>query len=83
MLVIPGIVNNVIGLFKDTTLVSIVGVSDFLEALDHAMKDPSWAGPTIFTTGYAFAGIFYFIVCYAMSVYSGAMERRLAAGRRR
>ena len=82
-LVIPGIVNNFIGLFKDTTLVSIVGVNDFLEALDHAMKDPAWSGPTIFPTGYAFAGLFYFIVCYAMSRYSAAMERRLAAGRRR
>jgi general L-amino acid transport system permease protein len=82
-LVIPGIVNNFIGLFKDTTLVSIVGVTDFLEALDHAMKDPVWSGPTIFPTGYAFAALFYFVFCYAMSRYSAAMERRLAAGRRR
>ena len=82
-LVIPGIVNNFIGLFKDTTLVSIVGVNDFLEALDHAMKDPVWSGPTIFPTGYAFAALFYFVVCYAMSRYSAAMERRLAAGRKR
>ena len=83
VLVIPGVVNNFIGLFKDTTLVSIVGVNDFLEALDHAMKDPSWAGPTIFSTGYAFAALFYFVFCYAMSRYSAAMERRLATGRRR
>jgi len=83
VLVIPGIVNNVIGLFKDTTLVEIVGVNDFLAALDHAMKDPAWAGPTIFPTGYAFAGMFYFVICYAMSLYSAAMERRLDVGRRR
>ncbi|HXT06311.1 MAG TPA: amino acid ABC transporter permease [Roseiarcus sp.] len=83
VLVIPGIVNNFIGLFKDTSLVSIVGVNDVLEALDHAMKDPVWAGPTIFTTGYAFAGLFYFAICYAMSRYSAAMERRLGQGRRR
>jgi general L-amino acid transport system permease protein len=83
VLVIPGIVNNFIGLFKDTTLVSIVGINDFLEALDHAMKDPAWAGPSIFATGYAFAGAFYFVFCYAMSRYSAAMERRLAVGRRR
>ncbi len=82
-LVIPGIVNNFIGLFKDTTLVSIVGINDFLEALDHAMKDPLWAGPTIFPTGYAFAALFYFVFCYAMSRYSAGVERRLAAGRRR
>ena len=82
-LVIPGIVNNFIGLFKDTTLVSIVGINDFLEALDHAMKDPEWSGPSIFPTGYIFAAMFYFVFCYAMSRYSAAMERRLAAGRRR
>jgi len=82
-LVIPGIVNNFIGLFKDTTLVAIVGVNDFLEALDHAMKDPTWAGPTIFPTGYAFAALFYFVVCYAMSLYSASVERRLAKGRKR
>ena len=82
-LVIPGIVNNFIGLFKDTTLVSIVGVNDFLEALGNAMKDPAWSGPTIFPTGYAFAALFYFLFCYAMSRYSAAMEGRLNAGRRR
>ena len=83
VLVIPGLVNNMIGLFKDTTLVEIVGINDFLAAMDHAMKDPAWAGPSIFPTGYAFAGMFYFLICYAMSIYSGAMERRLNAGRRR
>ena len=59
-LVIPGIVNNFIGLFMDTTLVSIVGVTDFLEAMNNAIKDPVWSGPTIMVTGYVFAGIFYF-----------------------
>ena len=82
-LVIPGIVNNFIGLFKDTTLVAIVGVNDFLAALDNAIKDTVWAGPTILPTGYAFAALFYFVFCYAMSKYSAAMERRLAAGRRK
>ncbi len=83
VLVIPGLVNSFIGLFKDTTLVAIVGVNDFLEALGNAMKDTIWAGPTISTTSYAFAALFYFVFCYAMSVYSASMERRLSAGRRR
>ena len=59
-LVIPGIVNNFIGLFMDTTLISVVGATDFLEAMNNAIKDPVWAGPTIMVTGYVFAGIFYF-----------------------
>ena len=54
-MVIPGIVNNFVGLFMDTTLVSIVGVTDFLEAMNNAFKDPAWSGPTIMATGYAFA----------------------------
>jgi general L-amino acid transport system permease protein len=82
-LVIPGIVNNLIGLFKDTTLVASVGMVDFLAAMDNAFKDPAWSGPTLLPTGYAFAGLFYFVFCYAMSRYSAAMERRLAAGRER
>ena len=82
-LVIPGIVNTFIGLFKDTTLVSVVGMLDFLETMQNSFKDTVWAGPTIQTTGYAFAAIFYFVFCYAMARYSDATERRLAAGRRR
>ena len=60
-LVIPGIVNNFIGLFMDTTLVSVVGVTDFLEAMNNAIKDPVWAGPTIMVTGYVFAGDLLFL----------------------
>lgn len=75
--VIPNIVNITIGIFKDTSLVAVVGMSDFLETIDHAMKDPHWAAPTLFVTGYAFAALFYFAICYGMSRYSAAMERRL------
>ena len=81
-LVMPGIVNNFIGLFKDTTLVSIVGMIDFLDAMNNAIKDPVWSGPTIMVTGYAFAALFYFFFCYAMSRYSAYVERLLAKGRR-
>ena len=81
-LVIPGIVNNFIGLFMDTTLVSVVGVTDFLEAMNNAMKDAAWAGPTIMVTGYVFAGIFYFCFCYGMARYSAHIERILAKARK-
>ena len=77
-LVIPGIVNNFIGLFMDTTLISVVGMTDFLEAMNNAIKDPVWAGPTIMVTGYFFAGIFYFSFCYGMARYSAHVERILA-----
>ena len=55
-MIIPGIVNNFVGLFMDTTLISVVGVTDFLAAMNNAFKDPAWSGPTIVATGYAFAG---------------------------
>ena len=82
-LVIPGLVNTFIGLFKDTTLVAAVGALDFLRAVDVARLDPAWAGPTIATTSYIFAGLFYFVFCFAMSRYSLAVERRLAQARAR
>ena len=82
-MVIPGIVNNFVGLFMDTTLVSIVGVSDFLDAMNNAFKDPAWSGPSIMATGYAFAGLFYFAACFGMTRYSAFVERSLSKGRRR
>jgi len=83
VLVIPGIVNTFIGLFKDTTLVAIVGVFDFLKTVETARLDPEWAGPTISATGYIFAALFYFVACFAMSRYSLGLERHLKEGRSR
>ena len=83
VLVIPGVVNSFIALFKDTTLVAIVGIFDFLRAVDTQRLDPNWAGPTISTTGYIFAAMFYFVFCFAMSRYAAMMERRHSAGRKR
>lgn len=82
-IVIPGIVNTFIGLFKDTTLVTIVGIFDFLRTIEATLVDPTWATPTTRSTGYAFAAIFYFLCCWGMSRYSIAVEKRLAAGQKR
>jgi general L-amino acid transport system permease protein len=76
-LVIPGIVNTFIGLFKDTTLVLIVAIFDLLGQLRAAFSDPNWATPTTVATGFAFAGIIYFCFCFGMSRYAQWMERRL------
>jgi general L-amino acid transport system permease protein len=80
---IPNIVNTYIGLFKDTTLVFIVGIFDLLRTIEVARIDPKWATPVTSTTGYVVAAIFYLIFCYGMSRYARAMEARLARGERR
>jgi general L-amino acid transport system permease protein len=76
-LVIPGIVNTFIGLFKDTTLVLIISSFDLLGQLRASFSDPNWATPTTVATGFAFAGIVYFCFCFGMSRYALWMERRL------
>jgi general L-amino acid transport system permease protein len=80
---IPNIVNTYIGLFKDTTLVFVVGIFDFLRTIEASRADPKWATPVTSATGYAFAAVFYFICCYAMSLYAKNMEARLAKAERR
>ncbi|WP_338688383.1 amino acid ABC transporter permease [Bradyrhizobium sp. 26S5] len=80
--VIPGIVNTFIGLFKDTSLVSIVALFDLLGSLRASFADPVWTTPTTAFTGFAFAGLIYFVFCFGMSRYSLFVENRLNAHRR-
>ena len=81
-LVIPGIVNTFIGLFKDTTLVLIIGLFDLLGSVQQGLTDPNWSTPVTATTGYIFAGFGFWIFCFGMSRYSIYMERKLDTGRR-
>ena len=76
--VIPGIVGNFIGLFKDTTLVLIIGLFDFLGIVQAASTDPKWLGYSV--EGYAFCAFVYFIFCFSMSQYSQSIERKLHTG---
>jgi general L-amino acid transport system permease protein len=81
-LVIPGIVNTFIGLFKDTSLVLIIGIFDLLGIVQLNFADPNWAAPQTAITGFAFAALVYFIFCFGMSKYSLYMERRLDTSHR-
>ncbi len=76
-LVIPGLVNSFISLFKDTTLVLIVGIFDLLGQVRAAFADPNWATPVTLFTGFAFAGMIYFVFTFGMSRYALYTERRL------
>lgn len=80
--VIPSLVNSFIGLFKDTSLVSIVALFDLLGSMRAAFSDPNWSTPTTLFTGFAFTGIIYFVFCFGMSRYSLFVENRLNAHRR-
>lgn len=80
-LVIPGIVNTFIALFKDTSLVIIIGLSDFFMMVHRATVDPAWLG--FATEAYVFAATVYWLFCFGMSRYSIALEKRLNTTRRR
>jgi general L-amino acid transport system permease protein len=82
-LVIPGIVNTFIGLFKDTTLVLIIGLFDFLGQIQSSFADSTWASPVQATTAYLFAAMVYWVFCFSMSRYSIFTEHRLATGHER
>ena len=81
-LVIPGIVNTFIGLFKDTTLVGIIGMFDLLLSVTQGVNDPYWSTPTSATTGYVFAALGFWVFCFGMSRYSLYVERKLDTGHR-
>jgi general L-amino acid transport system permease protein len=73
--VIPPLVNTFIGFFKDTSLVLIVGIFDFLATSKTSVLDPAWQGFSIEV--YVFCGMIYFCFCFAMSRYSQRLEVRL------
>ncbi|MEL6774466.1 MAG: amino acid ABC transporter permease [Pseudomonadota bacterium] len=77
---IPNIVSTFIGLFKDTTLVVVIGLLDVIGLITATRADSAWNG--IIWEFYIFAGLLFFIACYAMSRYSMYLERKLATDRR-
>ncbi|GGA92369.1 amino acid ABC transporter permease [Brucella endophytica] len=81
-LVIPGIVNTFISLFKDTSLVYIIGMFDLLGIVRQNFADTNWSSPQTPATGLVFAAFVFWIFCFAMSRYSIFMERRLDTAHR-
>lgn len=78
---IPGIVNSFIGLFKDTTLVSIISMFDPMRISSTIRATTDWGG--IYWELYAFVALIFFIFCFAMSRYSIWLERQLERDHRR
>ncbi len=78
---IPGIVSTFIGLFKDTTLVSFVGLQDPLRGITSIVRaDIDWKG--IYWEPYIFVAAIFFVACYGMSRYSLYLERKLGTDHR-
>ena len=77
---IPGIVNTFIGLFKDTTLVSIIALMDPIGLSNNIRADSNWNG--IVWELYGFIAVGFFIFCFGMSRYSMYLERRLTTDHR-
>lgn len=82
-LVIPGIVNTFIGMFKDTSLVYIISMFDLLAIVRQNFADASWASPQTPASGLIFAAAVFWLFCFGMSRYSMFMERRLDTGYKR
>ncbi len=80
---IPNIVNNFIGLFRDTTLVSIIGIFDLLGIVRTGLKEAIWSSPSSTPTGYLTVALMFWAFCFAMSRYSMFIERRLHTGHKR
>jgi general L-amino acid transport system permease protein len=80
-MVIPPLVNNFIGGFKNTSLVIIIGLFDLLNTANTALTDPNWQG--FAAESYVFVAMIYWSFCFFMSRYSQMLEREFSKGRQR
>lgn len=80
-IVIPPLVGIFIAMFKDTSLVVVIGIFDLTQAAKAALTDQSWRGFS--SELYIFIALIYFVFCYSMSKYSQSLEKRLATGYQR
>ena len=78
-LVIPGIANTLLALVKDTPLIFVVGLMELAGMIGLAKTNPKWLGMAM--EGYVFAGLVFWVICYAMSRYSQNLERKLSTER--
>jgi general L-amino acid transport system permease protein len=75
--VVPALVNIMIAVIKETTLLSVIGVNDLLGAIETGAKSPGWVGESnILTSGHVFLAMAYLAVCYGLSRYSRRLETK-------
>lgn len=74
---IPGVINICIAIVKETTIVLILGLFDFLGVLQAGIADPDWLmSQSVRTTAYVFASLVFWPICFSLSRYGLAIERR-------
>ena len=78
-LVIPGIANTFLALVKDTPLIFVVGLLELVGMIGLGKTNPKWLGMAM--EGYVFAGLVFWIICFAMSRYSQNLEKKLSTER--
>ncbi|MCL6270545.1 amino acid ABC transporter permease [Sansalvadorimonas sp. 2012CJ34-2] len=78
-IVIPPMVNNFIGILKDTSLVGIVGLVDLLQIAFATTSSPEWFG--LLEEAYVFIAFWYWVLCYSLSRYSQHLENKMDTGR--
>jgi general L-amino acid transport system permease protein len=80
-IVMPGMINTCVSIIKETTVVLIIGLIEFLAVLQIAFSDPEWLiGDQIRTTGYLFAALVFWTLCFSLSRYSARLDRSMANG---
>jgi general L-amino acid transport system permease protein len=73
--IVPALVNIMIAVIKETTLLSVIGVNDLLGAVESGAKSPGWVGEAnILTSGHVFLALVYLAICYGLSRYSRRLE---------
>jgi len=78
--VIPAMVGQFISLFKDTSLLSIIGITEFLRVTDVANAQPAFSGKQLAPVTYLFVAIGYWAFAYTMSRESRRLETKLGIG---
>jgi general L-amino acid transport system permease protein len=77
-IVMPGMINTCVSIIKETTVVLIIGLIEFLAVLQIAFADPEWLiGDQVRSTGYLFAALVFWSLCFGLSRYSARLDRRM------
>jgi len=74
---LPQITSNFIGLFKETTVLLVIGLFDLLGMVQSAASDPAWLSQGVSATGYVFAALFFWVFCFSISRYSAYVEQTM------